>query len=32
VVVSDASDDEAIAKLALAVGGPGNLRIETLRA
>lgn len=32
VVVSDAPDDETIAKLALAAGGRGNLRTETLRA
>jgi uncharacterized protein with GYD domain len=32
VVVSDAPDDETIAKLALAAGGRGNVRTETLRA
>jgi uncharacterized protein with GYD domain len=32
VVVSEAPDDETIAKLALAAGGRGNVRTETLRA
>lgn len=32
VVVSDAPDDETIAGLALAAGGRGNVRTETLRA
>jgi uncharacterized protein with GYD domain len=32
VVVSEAPDDEAIAKLALAAGGRGNVRTETMRA
>ena len=32
VVVSDAPDDETIAKLAIAAGGRGNVRTETLRA
>jgi uncharacterized protein with GYD domain len=32
VIVSEAPDDETIAKLALAAGGRGNVRTETLRA
>jgi uncharacterized protein with GYD domain len=32
VVVSEAPDDETLAKLALAAGGRGNVRTETLRA
>jgi uncharacterized protein with GYD domain len=32
VVVSEAPDDETIARLALAAGGRGNVRTETLRA
>ena len=32
VVVSEAPDDETIAKLALATGSLGNVRTETLRA
>ena len=32
VVVSEAPDDETIAKLALAAGARGNIRTETLRA
>jgi uncharacterized protein with GYD domain len=32
VVVSDAPDDATVAKLALAAGGRGNVRTETLRA
>ena len=32
VVVSEASDDETVATLALAAGGRGNVRTETLRA
>lgn len=32
VVVSEAPDDETIAKLALAAGGRGNVHTETLRA
>ena len=32
VVVSEAPDDETVAKLALAAGGRGNVRTETLRA
>jgi uncharacterized protein with GYD domain len=32
VVISEAPDDETIAKLALAAGGRGNVRTETLRA
>lgn len=32
VVVSEAPDDETIAKLALAAGARGNVRTETLRA
>ena len=32
VVVSEAPDDETITKLALAAGGRGNVRTETLRA
>jgi uncharacterized protein with GYD domain len=32
VVVSDAPDDETVAKLALAAAGRGNVRTETLRA
>jgi uncharacterized protein with GYD domain len=32
VVISEAPDDESVAKLALAAGIRGNLRAETLRA
>jgi len=32
VIVSEAPDDETVAKLALAAGGRGNVRTETLRA
>jgi uncharacterized protein with GYD domain len=32
VVISDAPDDEAVAKLALAAGARGNVRTETMRA
>jgi len=32
VLISDAPDDETVAKLALAAGGRGNVRTETLRA
>jgi uncharacterized protein with GYD domain len=32
VVVSEAADDETVATLALAAGGRGNVRTETLRA
>jgi uncharacterized protein with GYD domain len=32
VVISEAPDDETVAKLALAAGGRGNVRTETLRA
>lgn len=32
VVISDAPDDETVAKLALAAAGRGNVRTETLRA
>ena len=32
VVVSEAPDDETMAKLALATGSLGNVRTETLRA
>jgi uncharacterized protein with GYD domain len=32
VVVTEAPDDETVAKLALAAGGRGNVRTETLRA
>ena len=32
VVISEAPDDETIAKLALAAAGRGNVRTETLRA
>jgi uncharacterized protein with GYD domain len=32
VVISDAPDDETVAKLALAAGARGNVRTETLRA
>jgi len=32
VLINDAPDDETIAKLALAAGGRGNVRTETLRA
>jgi uncharacterized protein with GYD domain len=32
MVVSEAPDDETVAKLALAAGGRGNVRTETLRA
>jgi uncharacterized protein with GYD domain len=32
VVVSDAPDDATVAKLALAAGGRGNVRTETMRA
>ena len=32
VVVTEAPDDETVATLALAAGGRGNVRTETLRA
>jgi len=32
VVVSEAPDDETVAKLALAIGSAGAIRTETLRA
>ena len=32
VVISEAPDDETVAKLALAAAGRGNVRTETLRA
>ena len=32
MVVSEARDDETVATLALAAGGRGNVRTETLRA
>jgi uncharacterized protein with GYD domain len=32
IAITDAPDDEAIAKLALAAGARGNVRTETLRA
>jgi len=32
VVISEASDDETAAKLALSIGSLGNVRTETLRA
>ena len=32
VVVAEAPDDEAMAKLALTIGGTGAVRTETLRA
>jgi uncharacterized protein with GYD domain len=32
VIISEAPDDEAIAKLALGVGALGNVRSQTLRA
>jgi uncharacterized protein with GYD domain len=32
VVISEAPDDATVAKLALAAGGRGNVRTETLRA
>ena len=32
IVVSEAPDDQTIAKLALAAGGRGNVRTETMRA
>ena len=32
VVVSEAPDDETVAKLALSIGSQGNTRTETLRA
>jgi uncharacterized protein with GYD domain len=32
VVVGEAPDDETAAKLALAIGGQGAIRTETLRA
>jgi uncharacterized protein with GYD domain len=32
VVISDAPDDETVAKIALATAGRGNLRTETFRA
>ena len=32
VIVSEAPDDETVATLALAAGGRGNVRTETLRA
>ena len=32
IVISEAPDDATVAKLALAAGGRGNVRTETLRA
>jgi uncharacterized protein with GYD domain len=32
VVISEAPDDETVARIALATAGRGNLRTETLRA
>jgi uncharacterized protein with GYD domain len=32
VVISEAPDDETIAKLALIIGKQGNIRTETIRA
>ena len=32
IVITEAPDDETVAKLALAAGGRGNVRTETLRA
>jgi uncharacterized protein with GYD domain len=32
VAISEAPDDETVAKLALAIGALGNVRTETLRA
>ena len=32
VVISEAPDDETVAKLVLAIGALGNIRTETLRA
>jgi len=32
VVISEAPDDETVAKLALSIGKEGNVRTETLRA
>ena len=32
VVISDAPDDETVAKIALTIGSKGNIRTETLRA
>jgi uncharacterized protein with GYD domain len=32
VVISEAPDDQTVARLALAAGGRGNVRTETLRA
>jgi uncharacterized protein with GYD domain len=32
VIISEAPDDATVAKLALAAGGRGNVRTETLRA
>lgn len=32
VVVSEAPDEETVAKLALSIGSQGNVRTETLRA
>lgn len=32
VVISEAPNDETVAKLALAIGSAGNVRTETLRA
>ena len=32
VVISEAPDDETVAKVALSIGSQGNVRTETLRA
>lgn len=32
VLISEASDDETVAKIALATGSQGNVRTETLKA
>ncbi len=32
VIISEAPDDETVAKLALSIGSQGNIRTETLRA
>jgi uncharacterized protein with GYD domain len=32
VVISEAPDDEAVSKVALAIGSAGSIRTETLRA
>ena len=32
VVISEAPDDETVAKLALSIGAQGNIRTETIRA